>query len=134
MSRALHARRGAAAIETALILPVLLALFGGTVDTAWFLYQRNALVDAAQAAARAGAVTGSQVEFATDASAAAASRLSAEGIDPSAVTVTAEQSTGSTTMITVTLTMPFAPVVGLVPLPESLSASASAHYENTSAS
>lgn len=132
MSRTRQGRRGASAIETALILPVLLTLFGGTVDTAWYLYQRNALVDAAQAAARAGAVTGTQAEFAADASTAAAARLAAEGVDPSQVTVTAEQSTGSTTMITVTLTLPFSPVVGLVPLPDSLSAAASAHYENTS--
>lgn len=50
-------RRGANAIEFALILPVLLAILSGIVDYGWIYMIRTAATSAARAGARVGALT-----------------------------------------------------------------------------
>ena len=132
--RSNRARRGSSAIEAAMVMPILLTLFGGTVDSAMYLYQRSVVADAAQAGARKGAVAEDVDAISADATAAAQARLAEGGVPLTGSTVTATKSTGSTTMITVVVTAPFSSFTNLLPMPSSLSATATSHFENTSAS
>lgn len=52
-----RARRGAAMIEFALLLPVFIAILGITVDLGWFFWRHSIVLDAAREAARVGADT-----------------------------------------------------------------------------
>ena len=56
--RSLWRDRGAAAVEFALVLPVLLLIIFGIIDFGRMLYTKITLTQAAQAAARAGAILG----------------------------------------------------------------------------
>ncbi|HQF02856.1 MAG TPA: TadE/TadG family type IV pilus assembly protein [Phycicoccus sp.] len=116
--------RGAAAVEFALILPILLVLIGGIVDFGRAFFAQVVITNAAREGARA-AVVGA------DASARAAA--AASGL-PSAPAVTAGScpSTGSA-QVTVTVVTPFdwillGPALSLIPgpelLPDQLTASA----------
>jgi Flp pilus assembly protein TadG len=48
--------RGAAAVEFALVLPVLLMIVLGAIDWGWYFYVRQVVTNAAREGARAGAV------------------------------------------------------------------------------
>lgn len=111
------ARRGAAALEFALVLPVLLGLTAGIIDFGWY-FQANGLV---VAAVREGTRLG--VTYATDDTptpqAAAAARVSAVLTDynfdaASAVVVTEYIGTAPDQMLKVSVTLPFKPLIGLV--------------------
>ncbi|MDP2310076.1 MAG: pilus assembly protein [Pseudomonadota bacterium] len=58
MSRTRHtsARRGASALEFALILPIFVALLAGVMDLAWLAFQRSALSSSAALGCRVGAL------------------------------------------------------------------------------
>jgi Flp pilus assembly protein TadG len=71
--------RGLAAVELALLLPIMLFLMFGTAELGRVLYQYNTLTksvrDAAQYLARAGMIVGTQVLSPTDAQEATAKNL-----------------------------------------------------------
>jgi Flp pilus assembly protein TadG len=50
-------QRGAAAVEFALVLPVLLLIVLGTVDWGWFFYVSQVVTNAAREGARVGSLT-----------------------------------------------------------------------------
>lgn len=125
-------RRGATALEFALVLPVIVALFSGTIDGAMFLCQRSAVIDAANAGARAGAVSGDEDTVLDDATAAVTVRLAASGFGGEDVSVTATREEASTPLVRVLVSVPFRGFVGLLPMPVTLSAVATVRYENTS--
>ncbi|MEM6926328.1 MAG: TadE/TadG family type IV pilus assembly protein [Myxococcota bacterium] len=56
MSRRLRSRRGAAAIELAMVLPLLIAVIGGIVTLSWVLLSYASLVDAVSEGARRASV------------------------------------------------------------------------------
>jgi Flp pilus assembly protein TadG len=56
--RRVHRDRGAAAVEFALVLPVLLLIIFGIIDFGRMLYTQITLTQAAQASARAAAILG----------------------------------------------------------------------------
>lgn len=127
-----RSRRGATALEFALVLPVILALFSGTIDGAMYLCQRSILVDAAVAGARAGAVSGDEGAVIDDATATVTARLAQAGFGADDVTVTATQEEASAPLVRVEVSVPFEGFVGLLPMPATLSAVATVRYENTS--
>jgi Flp pilus assembly protein TadG len=74
--------RGAAAVEFALVLPVLLLLIFGIVDFGRMLYTKITLTQAAQSAARATAILGDQ-----DGEARKEATAAASGLDPNLLSV-----------------------------------------------
>ncbi|MBC9732260.1 TadE/TadG family type IV pilus assembly protein [Nocardioides marmotae] len=75
--------RGAAAVEFALVVPLLLFLVFGIIDFGWMLMKANLVNNAARDAARVASLSGTyeQVDQTVD------SGLAAAGISPSDVTV-----------------------------------------------
>ena len=67
MSRTTRRERGAAAVEFALLLPVLVLLVGGIVDYGRYFFTQLQLTNAAREGARAGIVGGDVVVRATTA-------------------------------------------------------------------
>lgn len=123
-------RRGAAAVETALVLPVLLVLLTGAFESAWFLHQRYVVVDAARTAARAAAEVTDLATVSTTASTAATTVLAAASIDASRATVTVTQDTTSGTVLNVEVRMPYRALMGLTPTPATLHGRATAVWED----
>ena len=56
LRRFVREQRGAAAIEFAILLPVLCAILLGMIDYGYFFYLNSAIVNAAREGARAGVV------------------------------------------------------------------------------
>jgi Flp pilus assembly protein TadG len=116
-------RRGAAAIEFAMVLPVLLALLFGIIEYGWIFFQQSNILAAAREGARYG-VTFEQAGSPTPTSAAqarVATVLDSYGISSGTATITATQS-GSTPseVLTVQVVVPYTPLIGLVPTPDNL--------------
>lgn len=114
-------RQGAAALELALTLPLLLLLLSGIVDTARFLHLAQGVRAAAREGARAGAAVldpSGRGEVEAVATLRARSALAAvepacaAGCDVTAVWAPRD----GRAMVTVTAEAPWEPVVGLVPL------------------
>jgi Flp pilus assembly protein TadG len=75
--------RGAAAVEFAILLPVLIAIVCGTIDWGYYFFQREILVNASREGARTGSLQGMT---STDAVTAAESYIKAS-LDLSRATV-----------------------------------------------
>jgi Flp pilus assembly protein TadG len=90
--------RGAAAVEFAIVLPVLLAILCGTIDWGFYFYTREVVVNASREGARVGTLQfASGVNPATEAANAARSYLSGSleaGRVSAAVITTNENATG----------------------------------------
>ena len=115
MMRLLCARRGAAAVEFALIGPVLLTLVFGIIEAAQLYWARNALTFAAQEAGRY--VIAHPTATTSDITAYARRRVL--GVDPASVTATVASDVASgTTFLTVRLSsrFTFLQVVPLAPV------------------
>lgn len=115
------ARRGTAAVEFALTVPVLLILALGLVEWGWVFTREVAVIQAV----RDGAVAGSCVRLTLDPVAAARSRvfksLDASGFVSTEATVNAVVTPfpwGQ--VITVTVSVPYHKVVNLFPAPSVL--------------
>ena len=122
-------RRGNAALEFALILPVFIALVFGGIDYSWLLLQKMSLQDSVSAGCKAGSM--SMVDIYTDPYAEAQGHIArALGANPllfcgDGCVVTAEDSpltTPALPWIECRVTLPYKPLTGFVPgLPEELS-------------
>ncbi len=128
MGRRRSAQRGAAAIEFALVLPILIAIIVAIMDYGWFFTENSRVVAATREGVRLG------VTYATDETptpqTAAANRinevLTDYGFDTSSATVTTEYvGTAPEQMLRVTVTLPYEPLVGMIPvaLPPNLNGS-----------
>jgi len=116
-------QRGSAAVEFALVLPLLLTVVFGMAEYGWIFYQQFNLAAAVRDGLRQG-VTVSQTatpDPRTTAVQRAQANLQTVGIVPASVTLTATYS-GSTPTRTMTLsaTMAYKKLVGFVPTPPSL--------------
>lgn len=114
-------RRGAAAIEFALTLPILVTLAAGVADYGVYLTQAMNVQDAVREAGRAGVGAG-------DAAVATATTrvnqsLSWDGISTTGGTVSVTSAYSTTLQgdqLVIYVDLPFQPVVGLVPTPDRL--------------
>lgn len=79
--------RGAAAVEFAIVLPVLIAILCGTIDWGYYFFTREILVNAAREGARAGSLQyGADVDPQDEASDAALRYLE-DTLDPDNATI-----------------------------------------------
>lgn len=127
-----RARRGASAIEFAFCAAALLGTVFAVLDWGWVFYRRTQLLDVTNAAL-AEAATLAQTGTPSPADAAVAdieADLVALGIDVSALTVTATNVGSSPTeVLNVQVSLPFVPLIGLWPTPETLNAEVSMYLE-----
>lgn len=120
------ARAGGAAIEFALVLPVFLALLSGIVDFGWVFFQQTNLQAAVREGARMGAMTATTGT--PDPRAVATLRVGAAlteyslNIDGGKVTAVYAGSSPNL-LLSVSATVPFRPLIGLTPTPETLNSS-----------
>jgi Flp pilus assembly protein TadG len=114
-------RRGASAIEFALLLVPITLILGGIIEFGWLFLQSNILLTAARAGARAGAsIAESASPTPWDAAEdVAKANLTQLGVDPSTVVIKAcvlSIQTGglSERALVVTLSQPYSPLTGLL--------------------
>lgn len=106
--------RGAAAIEFALVLPVLLFLVLGMVDYGWYFFCQLTVTNAAREGARAGTtVPGGDGGRAT---ATTQSYLATAGLAGQPTQIDVNIGAAPTT-VSVDVWMHFRPIIGFVPLP-----------------
>lgn len=117
-------RRGAAAVEYAVVLPVLLGLILGLVDWSWYMYSWLNVRMAVGRGVRIAAGTIDDPEGAAEAAVWAS--LDRTGVDHRDATLTtARTSDASGPVLEVTLAKPFTAPVGLVRSPATLRVTAS---------
>ncbi|MCK6525201.1 pilus assembly protein [Myxococcota bacterium] len=128
-----RARRGSNIIEFALILPVFVALFTGIMEFSWVFFLHAAVVNAVRDGCRAGAVTPQ-----TDSPDTAAithmtylmSAWSPCGTNPSLCNFTAvSQGSSPEESLVCTIDFTYEPLVGMVPAPERMTATATVLFE-----
>lgn len=112
-------RRGAIAVEFALVLPVLLLLVVGAIDWGWLFVQQAAVVVCARDGAHAGALAAEDAQAAADARARGSLMASGFVTDPGDVQVRVYEAPPGE-VVEVRIAVPFDPVVGLVPTPDQL--------------
>lgn len=110
--------RGAAAVEFALVLPVLLLVLLGAIDWGWYFTLREVVTNAAREGARVGSVNAVGVAGAeADAHAAALAYLDGLGLDAAGRTVaqttpTVTVGTASLQTVRVVVTYPVGSLTG----------------------
>lgn len=117
-------RRGSAAIEFALLLPIVFSVFGSIIDLSLYVSRAHVIQRAARDAARVGSTTlestavHTGVGITTAATAQAEAALAAAGLPCGAgCTVTSSWNTVSgTRVIQVHVRYPFVAAIGLLPL------------------
>ena len=113
-------RRGAATVEMALVLPLLLALVLGVVEYGWMFLKFEQVANAARQGVRAGIVAEAT---ATSVTSAVSSAMSAAGLASSGYTVTITPSNPMTLepgqLLRVAVSVPYANIelVGTILLP-----------------
>ncbi len=124
-------RRAAAAIEFALIAPVLAILTMGTFDYCWYFVQWQTVIISAQVGARAGSQTKMEEKPDVVASEVAADALLANfmGTVPDGATV--QGSIVNSVMVQVDVRVPFTPLVGYVAIPETIAVTTRMLIEDT---
>ena len=129
-------QRGAAAVEFALSVPILLAILFGILDYAWYIKQATDVVHATREGLRLG-VKVDQVDNPTAATSTQTTAvLQAFGLDCESDLV-CEISAVSTTVdgldaIHLSVVVPYEPLVGMVPTPEALYADLTMALEDQS--
>ncbi len=100
--------RGAAVVEFALVLPLLLMLVLGAIDWGWYFYTREVVTNAAREGARAGSVSAVGTDAITAASSAATTYLSNLSLTGGSVNATTPDVTvGATVTHTVRVVVTF---------------------------
>ena len=122
-------RRGASALEMAFILPILLLVLAGIMDWSMMLFQQMSVVVAAGRGARIAAGVAEREGPTGLARASAEAWLARFGLAPELAEVSASLGgSGDAATITVTVTVPYHPLVGLIPMPDRASAVVSGVY------
>jgi Flp pilus assembly protein TadG len=133
--RTRSARRGATALEFALLLPVFCAILFGVIEYGWVFYQQSNVVAATRDALRV-AITLPQ-DTAPDPATAAFDEVRAnltnfgytpEQLDAAIITGVYNGETPDETL-TVTVTMPYQPIIGFVPAPQTINATMTMRLE-----
>lgn len=129
-------RRGANAIEFALILPIFVTLMMGVIEYSWFFFQRSTVVNAVRDGCRAGAVIPPNDDYETEAISAMDQILAQGGVDCSAsdisCTLEADEPGDSAfpqRHLDCSITVVAPALMGLVPVPETTTATATVHFE-----
>jgi Flp pilus assembly protein TadG len=122
----LHARRdrrGAQAIEFALVMPLLMAFLAATTDYAFYFLRDSSFRNAVHLATRTASATTATDDAEQAFRDALAPRITAAGFDVAQVTTTATQ-TGAAgdRFLEVSASLPWNGLTGLVPHPDSLGA------------
>lgn len=119
-------RRGASAVELALILPVLLSLLFGIIDWSLYMYEGMNVSVVANRGVRlaAGNEDPTAVALASMCEALLTHRMACE--DGTVNAVVLDLPSGS--VLEVTLSLPFDPAIGLIPTPGTLSARATTSW------
>lgn len=134
MRRADRSRRGANAVEFALVMPVLLAVLSGVMDYGWYFHQQILMTSAVRDAVRTGAATPATASN-TPEEAAETAVLHALDEAGVALEVTATASRSGAPpdqVLTLTVSAGYDRLVGLVPLPDTLGASMVMRLEDQS--
>jgi len=127
----LQARRGAAAIEFALVAPVMLLMVTGVIEWGRYTNQQQVVLHAVREGARmgagltAGGVSDEQevIDLLSISKDRTITILNEGGLDGTGATVVTDiERVDDVDMIRVTATVPYQPIVGLVPTPEALQA------------
>lgn len=124
-------RRGSNAIEFALTVPVLVAMLAGIADYGWFFNQQQSVVAAVREGARAGALAPRNQDPRALAADRARASLDNAGLDSQQATVVAEYIDAPPNLLVgVDVSLPYTPLMGLVPTPERLHSRLSARVED----
>jgi Flp pilus assembly protein TadG len=108
--------RGAAAVEFALLLPVLLTILFGIIEFGMIMYGREVVTNASREGARAGIVQVSPKPTSGDITTIATNYLTSTGVNPSDVTITVTGAGGaSPAMLTVTATYNYPWLIRYIP-------------------
>jgi Flp pilus assembly protein TadG len=123
-----HRQRGAAAVEFALVLPLLLTLVLGAIDWGWYFFVDQLVTNAAREGARAGTLTPPTLP-AADARTNAitnAAKVSNNYLQKVNLAQTGVVATTDGTSISVTITYPVGSLTGFLPafVPQSAIATA----------
>jgi Flp pilus assembly protein TadG len=128
-----RARRGSNLIEFALILPVFVALFTGIMEFSWVFFLHAAVVNAVRDGCRAGAVTpqtDSPDTAAIDHMTYLMAAWSPCGTNASLCNFTAvSQGASPEESLVCTIDFTYEPLVGMVPAPERMTATATVLFE-----
>lgn len=118
-----HGRRGAQALEFALLLPVLMMVLAGVGDYGWLFFQQHNLVHGVQEGLRAGISAEDDIDPVSFAEDAAEASLLNAGFDASDITVTASLVGGAkpNVLLHVQAQAAFTPFFGFVPVPSTIS-------------
>jgi Flp pilus assembly protein TadG len=118
---------GVAALELGLLLPLLVAILLGIIDYGWVYFTKLTLTNAAREGARVG-VTRDADSAQEAARTATLAYLTAARVTGAVVEATVPSEAEPSVRVRVTVN-PFAPLVGFVPTPSSLSASSTMRWE-----
>lgn len=126
-------RRGAAAIEFALVGTAFFLMLFGIMDWGWLFFRRSQFMDAVLDGTRR-AVTRSQTDVSLPPVDAAIeyteANLTAYGIDPNLTTIEASyQGVSPSEVLIVTAWMPYEPLIGIWPTPDTINAQMSMYLE-----
>jgi Flp pilus assembly protein TadG len=120
-------QRGAAAVEFALVFPILCAVMFGIIDYGWFFYQRFTMASAVRDGLRYAVVMSQTADYTTAAITRATLDLQNSGMTAPAGTFTVSTSGAyPTKLLTLSGTLAFVPLVHFVPLPTT-----GIHYQMT---
>ncbi len=121
-------RRGANAVEFALVLPVLLTCTFGVMDVGWSYFVRHAAGSAAAAGARAGALTAQTSDPSGHALDVAMQRWNEIGLPATPVMLAAQA--GDPSRMVVVVQVDLEPLVGFVVGPHTIDVSATKRMED----
>ena len=124
-----RSRRGSNAIEFAFIAPLLLGLVGGVMDYSWFFHQSTQFGNAVRSGARAAAVNPDGQDPISFAEQALNDHLVATGFRGEVFVQASLMGAAPNTLLVVDAWMPYTPMVGLVTMPEGVSAVATLRLE-----
>jgi Flp pilus assembly protein TadG len=123
-----RSRRGANAVEFALVLPVLLTFAFGVIDVSWAYMLRHGASSAAAAGARAGARTSQTGDPNGAAAAAALAKWNTLDLPATPTIVAFRQGTPQTVVVRVSV--PLHELVGLVVGPEKIDVTVAQRMED----
>jgi len=131
-----HTRRGSAAVEFALTVPVLMVIIFGVLDYSWYIKQATDVVRATREGLRLG--VGVSQDDGPDAAAESQTEivLAGYGLDCESG-LDCEIEAVNTTVdgldaVTLTVVVPYEPLVGMVPAPEQMRAEITMALEDQS--